>query len=85
MFKSFFSKVIVFAAALGLLGGAACEARAKTVLNLDFLSSEGTAEHAAAIFVKSYVEKQTNGELQIDIYPGAQLCGNPNECFQALL
>ena len=85
MFKNFLGTTIVVAAALGLLSGMVCEARAKTVLNLDFLSSEGSAEHAAAIFVKSYVEKQTNGELQIDIYPGAQLCGNPNECYQALL
>ena len=78
--KGFVKSVVSLSLVLGL----ACAAEAKTVLNLDFLSNEGTAEHASTLFLKQYVENRTGGELQIDIYAGAQLCGNPIECFQAL-
>ncbi len=78
-----FSKALGIALlAVGMLGGVA---QAKTVLNLNFLSNEGTAEHASTLDLKQYVEARTGGELQIDIFAGQQLCGNPNECFQALL
>lgn len=78
--KGFVKSVVSLSLVLGL----ACAAEAKTVLNLDFLSNEGTAEHASTLFLKQYVENRTGGELQIDIYAGAQLCGNPIECFQSL-
>ncbi len=56
-----------------------------TTLNLVFLSQEGTAEHEAAKYLKHYVEARTNNELTIEIFQGAQLCGNAPECFQALM
>ena len=40
--KGFVKSVVSLSLVLGL----ACAAEAKTVLNLDFLSNEGTAEHA---------------------------------------
>lgn len=69
---------------LSMVLGLTCSANAATTLNLDFLSSEGTAEHASTLFLKQYVENRTGGELKIDIYAGPQLCGNAIECFQAL-
>ncbi len=62
----------------------ASSAQAATALNLVFLSQEGTAEHEAVKYLKHYVEARTNGDLTIEVFPGAQLCGNAPECFQAL-
>ncbi len=56
-----------------------------TTLNLVFLSQEGTAEHEAVKYLKHYVEARTNNELTIEVFQGAQLCGNAPECFQALM
>ena len=45
--KGFVKSVVSLSLVLGL----ACAAEAKTVLNLDFLSNEGTAEHASTLFL----------------------------------
>lgn len=82
MYRTFLKSLCATFLTVGLLSGSA---QAATTLNLEFLSNEGTAEHASALYLKQYVENRTGGELLIDIYPGQQLCGNPNECFQALL
>lgn len=56
---------------------------AKEVLSLEFLASTNDEEYDAALVLKNYVETQSDN-LEIEIYPGAQLCGNARECLEGL-
>jgi TRAP-type transport system periplasmic protein len=69
-----------------LLGGALGTAglAQATDLNLVFLANEEDQEHDAALVFKNYVESRTDGEVNVNIFVGAQLCGSANECFEAM-
>jgi TRAP-type C4-dicarboxylate transport system substrate-binding protein len=53
-------------------------------LNLVFLANVEDQEYDAALVFKNFVESRTGGEITVNIYPGAQLCGSANECFEAM-
>ncbi|TGG92950.1 TRAP transporter substrate-binding protein DctP [Natronospirillum operosum] len=55
-----------------------------TELNLVFLANEEDQEYDAALVFKNYVESRTGGEVSVNIFVGAQLCGSANECFDAM-
>ncbi len=69
-----------------LLGGALGTAglAQATDLNLVFLANEEDQEYDAALVFKNYVESRTGGEVNVNIFVGAQLCGSANECFEAM-
>ncbi|WP_346063073.1 TRAP transporter substrate-binding protein DctP [Halomonas salifodinae] len=69
-----------------LLGGALGTAglAQATDLNLVFLANEEDQEYDAAQVFKNYVESRTGGEVNVNIFVGAQLCGSANECFEAM-
>lgn len=46
---------------------------AKNVISLGHTVSENSAYHEAALFFKDIVEKRTNGEVTVNIYPNSQL------------
>ncbi len=58
-------------------------ATAKEVLSLEFLASINDEEYDATLVLKNYVESHSDN-IEIEIYPGAQLCGNPRECLEGL-
>lgn len=68
---------------LGATLGTASIAQA-TDLNLVFLANEEDQEYDAAQVFKNYVESRTGGEVNVNIFVGAQLCGSANECFEAM-
>lgn len=74
------------AALAGLMGaGIALAGTAQAVdLNLVFLSNEQDEEYDAALVFKNYVESRTGGEVNVNIFPGAQLCGSAPECYDAM-
>jgi TRAP-type C4-dicarboxylate transport system substrate-binding protein len=53
-------------------------------LNLVFLANTEDEEYDAALVFKNYVESRTGGEVTVNIFPGAQLCGSANECFESM-
>lgn len=53
-------------------------------LNLVFLANTEDEEYDAALVFKNYVESRTAGEVTVNIFPGAQLCGSANECFESM-
>jgi TRAP-type transport system periplasmic protein len=53
-------------------------------LNLVFLANTEDEEYDAALVFKNYVESRTAGEITVNIFPGAQLCGSANECFESM-
>lgn len=69
-----------------LLGGTLSTAglAQATDLNLVFLANEEDQEYDAAQVFKNYVESRTGGEVNVNIFVGAQLCGSANECFEAM-
>ncbi len=66
------------------LGGAMAAPLGATELNLVFLANEEDQEYDAAQVFKNYVESRTGGEVTVNIFVGAQLCGSANECFEAM-
>ena len=72
-------------AALGLLSGAAAPALAQShTLKIVFLANQDDEDYDGSLVFKDYVEAVSNGEIAVEIYPGGQLCGNPDECLEAL-
>lgn len=57
---------------------------AATELNLVFLANVEDQEYDAALVFKNFVESRTGGEVTVNIFPGAQLCGSANECFESM-
>lgn len=72
-------------AGLGLLGAAALPAMAQDfTLKVIFLANQDDEDYDGALVFKDYVEAASNGSIAVEIYPGGQLCGNPEECLEAL-
>ncbi|WP_018916943.1 TRAP transporter substrate-binding protein [Vreelandella zhanjiangensis] len=69
-----------------LLGSSLCASSMAqaTDLNLVFLANEEDQEYDAALVFKNYVESRTGGDVNVNIFAGAQLCGSANECFEAM-
>ncbi len=59
-------------------------AHAATELNLAILAGMDDEDYDGAMVFKSYVETNTNGNVQVKIFAGAQLCGAPAECFESM-
>lgn len=49
-----------------------------------FLANTDDEDYDGLLVFKDYVEAQSNGAIEVEIYPGGQLCGNPRECLEAL-
>lgn len=47
-------------------------------------ANENDEDYDGLIVFKDFVEAQSNGAIQVDIFLGTQLCGNGTECMQAL-
>ncbi|KZN13782.1 TRAP transporter substrate-binding protein [Marinomonas sp. TW1] len=52
--------------------------------NIVHLSNTSDEDYDGAVVLKDYVEAQSNGRIQVNIYSGGQLCGNATECIEAL-
>lgn len=74
------SGMVVSALALGM----AVPARAATEINLVTMAGINDEDYDGGLVFKTYVENSTNGNVTVNLYPGAQLCGSSNECFEAM-
>jgi len=70
------------AAALALLAAPAIAAA--DPIKIVFLANTDDEDYDGSLVFKDYVEAVSNGEIEVEIYPGGQLCGNPDECLEAL-
>ncbi len=50
-------------------------------LTVPHATSTDGYNHQSLLLFKNLVENRSNGEIQVDIYPGGQLCGNARECL----
>jgi len=72
-------------AALAMLAGIAAPTVAvANPLKIVFLANTDDEDYDGSLVFKDYVEAVSNGEVTVEIYPGGQLCGNPDECLEAL-
>jgi len=53
-------------------------------IKIVFLANTDDEDYDGSLVFKDYVESVSNGEVTVEIYPGGQLCGNPDECLEAL-
>ena len=78
------TRMALLAGAVALASGLAPQALDATELNLVFLANEDDQEYDAALVFKNFVEARTGGEVSVNIFAGAQLCGSANECFESM-
>jgi TRAP-type transport system periplasmic protein len=70
--------------ALALLGCAAAPHAAEHTLKLVSLANTQDEDYAGAVAFRDYVEAESGGAIEVEIFPGGQLCGNSIECLLAL-
>lgn len=78
MFKKFATAFL----AAAMFVGTAMPAFAAEEFNLVFLANENDEEYDAAKVLKNFVESRS--DMKVNIFPGAQLCGGPRDCFESL-
>jgi tripartite ATP-independent transporter DctP family solute receptor len=64
--------------------GATVAFAADHTLRIVHLSNTNDEDYDGALVFKDYVEARSNGKIAVEIFPGAQLCGNAGECYEAL-
>ena len=76
-------KLIVLLAVFALIIGWQAAFAADHTLRIVHLSNTNDEDYDGAVTFKDYVEARSNGEIMVEIFPGAQLCGNAGECYEA--
>ncbi len=74
-------------ATFGMIASAlavATPALAAKEINLVTMAGVSDEDYDGGLVFKTYVENVTNGAVKVNLYPGAQLCGSSNECFEAM-
>ncbi|MDR1518547.1 MAG: TRAP transporter substrate-binding protein DctP [Planctomycetota bacterium] len=80
MSKSFAGYALAFILIFAAAGNVPAQ---ETTLNLVFLANTSDEEYDSALVLKNYVESRSRN-VTIEIFPGAQLCGGPRECFESI-
>ena len=57
---------------------------AKYTIKVVFLGNMDDEDYDGSMVLKDFCESRSNGDIEVQIYPGGQLCGNPRECLEAL-
>jgi len=77
-------KLFIFFTAFMFVFGWTAAFGAKHTLRIVHLSNTNDEDYDGAITFKNYVEAHSHGEITVEIFPGAQLCGNAHECYEAI-
>ena len=67
------------AAALAIGGPARA---AEITIKICHIGSTEDEDHKGALVFENFVESQTNGAIQVEIYPAGQLCSNFRQCLE---
>ncbi len=57
---------------------------ADTTIKICHIASTEDEDHKGALVFENFIESQTNGAIQVEIYPAGQLCGNFRQCLEAV-
>ncbi len=77
-------KLFIAFAAFTLIFGWTTAFAADHILRIVHLSNTSDEDYDGALVFKDYVESRANGQIEVEIFSGAQLCGNAGECYEAL-
>lgn len=81
-FKSLLTGLLV-AAGLTWMGVQTAGAADHTI-QIVHNSNTADEDYDGAMVFKDFVESQSNGAIEVKIFPGSQLCGNARECIESL-
>lgn len=71
-------------ATAGFVVAAAGSAMAQdTTLRVVHLAGEDDEDYDGALVLENYIEQRSDN-VSVEVYPGGQLCGGPEECFDAI-
>ena len=76
-------KVMVALAVCIFVFGITAVYAADHTLRIVHLSNTNDEDYDGALVFKDYVEARSNGKIVVEVYPGAQLCGNAGECYES--
>ncbi len=76
-------KVMVALAVCIFVFGITAVYAADHTLRIVHLSNTNDEDYDGALVFKNYVEARSNGKIVVEVYPGAQLCGNAGECYES--
>nr|WP_321442834.1 TRAP transporter substrate-binding protein DctP [uncultured Cohaesibacter sp.] len=68
--------------AAGFMAGTAQAAEYK--LTVPHVSNTDSYNHQSLLVFKNFVENHSNGAIEVEIFPGGQLCGNARECLSGV-
>ncbi|MEM9435202.1 MAG: TRAP transporter substrate-binding protein DctP [Pseudomonadota bacterium] len=77
-------KGAVVAAALSAIGFSAYADGHAIKLRATANSNENDEDYDGLVVFKDYVEKASNGAIEVELFIGTQLCGNGAECLQGI-
>lgn len=66
------------------LGGAGAAGAADATIKICHIGSTDDEDHKGALVFENFIESQTNGAVEVEIYPGGQLCGNFRQCLESV-
>lgn len=75
--------LLVLLAACLLIFGSSAAFAADHTLRIVHLSNTSDEDYDGAMTFKDYVQARSNGKIAVEIFSGAQLCGNAGECYEA--
>ncbi len=84
LFKKTMTALMGTTLALGLAASAASVQAADYEIKIVYLGSMDDEDYDGSMVFKDYVESTSNGAVAVTIFPGGQLCGNTNECLEAM-
>ncbi|MDM8539982.1 TRAP transporter substrate-binding protein DctP [Desulfococcaceae bacterium HSG9] len=76
-------KLLIVFAAFTLIFGWTAAFAADHTMRIVHLSNTNDEDYDGAMTFKDYVEARSNGKIKVEIFSGAQLCGNAGECYEA--
>ena len=76
--------LIVCFSAIAMSGISGTATAAGTTIKICHIGSTTDEDHKGALVFENFIESQTNGDIQVEVYPAGQLCGNFRQCLEAV-
>lgn len=75
--------LVLSAFLIGMLWASSVVAADHTV-KVVFLGNTNDEDYDGSLVFKDFCESRSNGAIEVQVFPGGQLCGNPRECLEAM-
>ncbi len=67
-----------------VFGAAGSVSAAEYTIKICHIGSTDDEDHKGSLVFENFVEAQTNGVVEVEIYPAGQLCGNFRQCLESV-